>query len=375
MAQDKGTGSRTAGMGRVLAGGLAVLLAIILFSALRSQRVYHSYEVQTQISQGGDTSVYYVVLPYGLARYSSNGAALYDREGGQIWNQTYNMDEPIACAGDAYFAVGGRSANTVYVFDEVGQCGRITTDAPLQDLKISDQGVVAALLADKDSNYIDLFDRTGTRLASIKAGMTATGYPQAMDIAPDGKRLAAAYLKVDEGKIQTKVVFYSFEDPDEEHEIYSEVFDGLCPKAAYLNDTQAAFFFENGLRMFESGAQTQMTAQVDFEEEIRSVFTSAQKAGVIFRDPDAPEKFRVQMYDSRGRLSSDFSFELEYHKVSCKGEILIVYNDTQAQSFSPGGHKRMDIVFDETVTSIMPSWEQGRYWVAGESSLSEIRVK
>ena len=46
---------------------------------------------------------------------------------------------------------------------------------------------------------------------------------------------------------------------------------------------------------------------------------------------------------------------------------------TQAFAFS--GQKKLDISFDEPVTSIMPSWEQGRYWVAGESSLSEIKVQ
>lgn len=359
----------------MLIAGLLILMAIILFSVIRSRSLYTSFEVETRIAGGGDSSVCCILLPYGLVRYTSNGTALTGKEGNQIWNQTYSMNEPIACAGENWFAVGDRGSNSIFVFGEMGQCGRITTDAPIQDLQISNQGVIAALLSDKDSNYIELFDRTGNHLASIKASMTGTGFPQSMDISPDGKSLAVSFLKVDAGRLQTRAVLYSFQQQDGEHEIYAETADGLCPKVEFLDNTQAGFFFENGWKVLESGQNAGKAAEMSFQDEICSVFTGNQKMGFIFRNPDESGQYRVEMYDARGRLSSQFYFDLDYTRVFSGKDSLIVYNDTQAQAFTFSGQKKLDIRFDEPVTSIMPSWEQGRYWVAGESSLSEIKAK
>ncbi len=375
MADDSSSIGLSSGARRMLIAGLLILLVIILFSVIRSRSLYTSFEVKTQIAGGGDSSVCCMLLPYGLVRYSSNGVALTDKEGSQVWNQTYSLDEPVACAGEIWFAVGGRGSNSIFVFGEIGQCGRITTDAPIQDLRISDQGVVAALLSDKDSNYIDLYDKAGNHLASIKASMTGTGYPQAMDISPDGKSLAVSFLKVDTGRLQTRAVLYSFHQQEGEHEVYAETVDGLCPKVEFLANTQAGFFFENGWKVLETGETAEKAAEMSFQDEICSVFTGDQKLGFIFRNQDDSGQYRVEMYDAHGRLSSQFFFDFDYTRVFCGKDSLIVYNDTQAQAFAFSGQKKLDISFDEPVTSIMPSWEQGRYWVAGESSLSEIKVQ
>lgn len=84
-----------------------------------------------------------------------------DKSGNLIWTQTYEMTSPAIAVSDPYVAVGDIGANTIYIFNEYGQLGRINTDVPIQEIRISAQGVIAAVLSDSATNYINLYDKQG----------------------------------------------------------------------------------------------------------------------------------------------------------------------------------------------------------------------
>ena len=177
--------------------GLLVMVGVLVYALVKNNRVSGSYEVVTSLSRGDDTSVYYQIMRKGMIRYSKDGMAMTDKSGNLIWTQTYEMTSPAITVSDPYVAVGDIGANTIYIFNEYGQLGRINTDVPIQEIKISAQGVIAAVLSDSATNYINLYDKQGNVLGSIKASLQNTGYPLAIALSSDATRLLASYLCMD----------------------------------------------------------------------------------------------------------------------------------------------------------------------------------
>ena len=113
--------------------GLLVMVGVLVYALVKNNRVSGSYEVVTSLSRGDDTSVYYQIMRKGMIRYSKDGMAMTDKSGNLIWTQTYEMTSPAIAVSDPYVAVGDIGANTIYIFNEYGQLGRINTDVPIQE--------------------------------------------------------------------------------------------------------------------------------------------------------------------------------------------------------------------------------------------------
>ena len=373
---DRSGGSRPARPGQaVLAAGLILLGAILLFALFKNNQVYKSYEVQEQFSRGGDVSVIYRVVDAGILGCGSNGVAMTGRDGSELWDQTYDMSSPVLACSGSYAAVGDRGGAGIYIFDAQGQCGSLTADEPLQDIRISEQGVAAAVLSDSSSSYINLYDKTGKLLVSIKATLGDTGYPQTLALSPDGTYLAVSYLDLSKGKVRTQLKFYNFSEGASEKEIYSETIDGICPRIEYLSGTKAAVFKEKGCSIYSMGDKASKDKEIDFEEDIRSIFTVSGRIGFIFSNSDEKGKYRIRTYDSSGSEGRSIYFDLDYMNVSAAGDNIVVYNDTRAQGFRFSGRQIFDGTFESGIISMMPGWDSGTYWVVDDNNMSLIKVK
>lgn len=201
-----------------IAAGVLILAVVLVYALVKNNKVVSSYEVVTSMSRGDDTSVYYCMMRKGMVKYSKDGVAMTNKSGTVLWNQTYEMASPTMTSAGDYVAVGDIGANTIYICNEYGQLGRVSTDVPIQEIQISEQGVVAAVLSDTSSNYINLYDKQGNSLGSIKASLENTGYPLAIALSPDASKLAVSYLIVKSGSMQSRIVSYDFSDV-EGHEL------------------------------------------------------------------------------------------------------------------------------------------------------------
>ena len=55
--------------------------------------------------------------------------------------------------------------------------------------------------------------------------------------------------------------------------------------------------------------------------------------------------------------------------------MMILYNDEEMLIYQVGGRVRFRGTFNTAVTSVMPSWEDGLYWLIDDQSLREIRIR
>ena len=357
-----------------IAAGVLILAVVLVYALVKNNKVASSYEVVTSMSRGDDTSVYYRMMRKGMVKYSKDGVAMTNKSGTVLWNQTYEMASPTMTSAGDYVAVGDIGANTIYIFNEYGQLGRVSTDVPIQEIQISEQGVVAAVLSDTSSNYINLYDKQGNSLGSIKASLENTGYPLAIALSPDASKLAVSYLIVKSGSMQSRIVFYDFSDVEGDHLLDTQELEGLYPKAAFLDSREVVLFGEKGFVLYQADSK-KIETQENFESEINSVFCTNQKLGFIFKNEDDNGKYRMEIYNKAGKKSSTYYFDLDYSGLTADDDEVILYNDEEMLIYQMGGRVRFRGTFNTAVTGVMPSWEDGLYWLIDDQSLREIRIR
>lgn len=357
-----------------IAAGVLILAVVLVYALVKNNKVASSYEVVTSMSRGDDTSVYYCMMRKGMVKYSKDGVAMTNKSGTVLWNQTYEMASPTMTSAGDYVAVGDIGANTIYIFNEYGQLGRVSTDVPIQEIQISEQGVVAAVLSDTSSNYINLYDKQGNSLGSIKASLENTGYPLAIALSPDASKLAVSYLIVNSGSMQSRIVSYDFSDVEGDHLLDTQELEGLYPKAAFLDSREVVLFGEKGFVLYQPDSK-KIETQENFESEINSVFCTDQKLGFIFKNEDDNGKYRMEIYNKAGKKSSTYYFDLDYSGMTADDDEVILYNDEEMLIYQMGGRVRFRGTFNTAVTGVMPSWEDGLYWLIDDQSLREIRIR
>ena len=357
-----------------IAAGVLILAVVLVYALVKNNKVASSYEVVTSMSRGDDTSVYYCMMRKGMVKYSKDGVAMTNKSGTVLWNQTYEMASPTMTSAGDYVAVGDIGANTIYIFNEYGQLGRVSTDVPIQEIQISEQGVVAAVLSDTSSNYINLYDKQGNSLGSIKASLENTGYPLAIALSPDASKLAVSYLIVKSGSMQSRIVAYDFSDVEGDHLLDTQELEGLYPKAAFLDSREVVLFGEKGFVLYQADSK-KIETQENFESEINSVFCTNQKLGFIFKNEDDNGKYRMEIYNKAGKKSSTYYFDLDYSGMTADDDWVILYNDEEMLIYQMGGRVRFRGTFNTAVTGVMPSWEDGLYWLIDDQSLREIRIR
>lgn len=357
-----------------IAAGVLILAVVLVYALVKNNKVASSYEVVTSMSRGDDTSVYYCMMRKGMVKYSKDGVAMTNKSGTVLWNQTYEMASPTMTSAGDYVAVGDIGANTIYIFNEYGQLGRVSTDVPIQEIQISEQGVVAAVLSDTSSNYINLYDKQGNSLGSIKASLENTGYPLAIALSPDASKLAVSYLIVKSGSMQSRIVSYDFSDVEGDHLLDTQELEGLYPKAAFLDSREVVLFGEKGFVLYQADSK-KIETQENFESEINSVFCTNQKLGFIFKNEDDNGKYRMEIYNKAGKKSSTYYFDLDYSGMTADDDEVILYNDEEMLIYQMSGRVRFRGTFNTAVTGVMPSWEDGLYWLIDDQSLREIRIR
>ena len=354
--------------------GLLVMVGVLVYALVKNNRVSGSYEVVTSLSRGDDTSVYYQIMRKGMIRYSKDGMAMTDKSGNLIWTQTYEMTSPAIAVSDPYVAVGDIGANTIYIFNEYGQLGRINTDVPIQEIRISAQGVIAAVLSDSATNYINLYDKQGNVLGSIKASLQNTGYPLAIALSSDATRLLASYLCMDGSTVKTRVISYNFSDTQSKHVIDTLELEELYPKIEFLENNKAVMFGEKSFVLYNTDTK-EITAQQTFENEISSVFCSDQKIGFIFKASDENGQYYMEIYNKAGRKNSSVYFDFDYEGINVYDDEVILYNSQEMAVYQMNGRLKFTSTLNTSVTNIMASWESGMYWLVDDQSLREIHIK
>ena len=153
-------------------------MAVVCVKIFLDKRVYENYEVTKTIKMGEVEKCKFYAYGDGVLRYSNDGIS-YMIGDETVWNQAFEMKQPVVDMCADYMAIADLEGTTVYIYDKNGQQGEIQTEYPILDIEVAGQGVVAAITKSDIANQIEFYDKDGTNIAKGQTVLSGDGCPVA----------------------------------------------------------------------------------------------------------------------------------------------------------------------------------------------------
>lgn len=357
----------------VLAAVAAVLVMQWKNKIYTDSVVVSSVEITTQPNAA--------IVPFSgcILSYSKDGANCIDAKGKAVWNETFEMQNPMIDVCQNVAAIGDYNGRNIYVMDTNGILGKITTNKPLRNFCVSANGVVAAVLDDAEVTLIYLYDTEGRELVHFRTTMEESGYPFSVSISPDGKLVCVSYLFVNSGEMKSSVAFYNFGAVGQNNtDNYVSGYDYLDVVVGYTRflDTKTAFAVSDDRIMFFSGAQKPVSiAECLLSEEVQQIYYGQDYVGLIFISTDSSNRYRLDVYNKSGQLSRSIDFDIEYSDVVFAEDQIIIYNESECRIYNMNGVQKYAGLFEKAVYTLIPTTSSYKYVVVTADSIDTIELK
>ena len=293
--------------------------------------------------------------------YSKDGMSCLDSKGGALWNQTFEMQNPMVSVCGHVAAVGDYNGRTIYVVNSGGQMGTVNTNLPIRKICVSESGVVAAVLDDADVTRILLYDGnedTETSIVELKA---------------------ISYLYVDSGDMKTTVAFFNFgevgRNQSDNYVSGYDYLDTIVPFVQFMNNNTAFGISDDRIVFFEGSEKPANIATAFLEEEVQGVYYNESYVGVVFVNQTGESAYRMDVYGASGNKVHSLFFDIEYSDIILNRDQIILYNDLECQICNIGGVDKFTGEFEKPVTLLVPTSSVYRYVAVTGSSIDTIELK
>lgn len=321
------------------------------------------------------------LLPFSghLLSYSKDGANCMDTKGNAVWNQTFEMQNPMVDICQNVVAIGDYNGRTIYVMDTTGSLGSITTNRPVRDFCVAANGVVAAVLDDTNVTLICLYDAKGNELVRFRTTMKESGYPVSVSISPSGELVCVSYMFVDSGHMKSSVAFYNFGAVGQNNtDNYVSGYDYLneIVPLTYFLDNRSVFAVSDDRIMFYGGTQKPVSvAETLISEEVRGVYYGNEYIGIVFNSTQGNHRYRLDVYHKSGAFQQSIEFDIEYTNILFHEDQIIIHNESECCIYNNKGIQKYDGMFNKSALVLIPLSGHYRYMVVTPDSIDTIELK
>ena len=362
---------------------LFVLAAVAVVAVISyigwKNKVYTDYEIIQQNVWERSSEAKSMNLGGTLFTYSNDGMNCTDTKGKIIWNQTYEMQNPMIRTCQKTVAVGDYNGRKIYVSNTQGTLGTIETTMPIRDFCVSSNGIVAAVLDDSTVTAIYLYSTAGEQLAYFKTTMSKSGYPIAIDISDDGCQVAISYIKAEDGKVSSSIGFYNFSSVGQNYTDnlvsgygYSSA---VVPLIHFMGNDTVFAVADNRLMFFKGKQKPESLADILISEEIQSVFYDDKHVGLVFYNTAADTTYRVEIYDTNAKKVSEIAFNMEYNDILFDQSGVIIYNENDCIMYDWDNRLKYQGAFKDQVTCFVPSGNIARHTLITDDTIQLIELQ
>ena len=353
------------------------VLGTLVYVQMKNQ-IYTSYAILSSVVRqqyDGSTCLSY---GNGFLSYSGDGISYTDAKGNAVWNQAYEMQEPLIRVAGTRVAAADYNGHIIYSIAHDGSYTEIDTNLPIREIAVSESGTVAAVLEDTNITWIYLYSTLGETIAYLRTTMPNSGYPSALALSPDGSLLAVSYLTVDNGKAKSSVAFYNFSAIGQNYVDNfvsgSDYADAVIPFLAFLDNDTSFAVADNRLVIYGGGQRPKSAADVLLNEEIQSVFYNSTHIGLVFLDTTGQGKYRLDVYNTSDQVDAVLYFDMDYKDIVLRNDNIIIYNETQCLLANMNGVERFKGDFEKPYFLFTPL-SGNRYLAVAQDSIDTIEMK
>lgn len=363
----------------VLVVGVIAAAAIVVVIQMKN-RVFGEYQVISSVTRESISNATIRALGENILIYSSDGASCINRKGETLWNQTFEIQDPIIAICQNIAAIGNYNGRTIYLMNTEKTIGEIDTKMPIRNFAVSAGGIVAAVLDDTaDITWIYLFDSSGNTLAYFKTTMKDSGYPVGITISDNGYLVSVSYLYMDNGMMRSSVAFYNF-GPVGQNEIDNFVSsydytDTIVPFVKFLNNEKAVAVADNRLVFYEGNQKPVSIADVLLDGRIEGVYYGSGYVALVYNDVTGNALYKADIYNDSGKLEDTLMLNLQFSDILFHKDKVIVYNEQECLVHTIGGMDNFNGKFNKQALTLIPAAASYEYVIVTPDSIDTIELK
>lgn len=317
-------------------------------------RTFSGYKVQAELDlANSDERTVYKKCGKGYLKCAGDGITFFDSKG-VIWAETYEMTQPLLDVCGEYSTVADLKGSDVYIYDGSGLVNRLSVSQPILEVEISKQGVVAVATNDGTSNYITVMDKEGTELITAKSVFSSSGYLMDISLSEDGSALAAAFLYISEGTLQSKVVFYDFTGEGGISAGFNQYQDTVITTVEFINANTVCAVGDNAFTIY----RVQSVPEIIYEDlnlqwEIQSLFFGESKVGLVVEDESNDSNYTIKVFNASGTEIVSQGTDFAFTNADFAGNHVLLYSANDCEMYSFWGIKRFTYTFDERIEYLL----------------------
>ena len=361
-------------------GVIVIAIAVVLVMRLIDGYVFTSYSVTGSLKREDIESSGYIAYGDGYIRYSNDGAAYYTAKGKALWNQTYSMQKPQVKICEDCVAIGDINGNTIYIFNKNGNIGKVDTSLVISQIEVAANGAVAAVLEDNEANYINMYDKEGNKIYSVKTTLAGDGYPLDISISNDSAKLIASYVYVSGEEIKTNVVFYNFSEvgQNETERVvggFNHYNDVLVGDVQFLSNNIAVAVGENVISIYKIKEYPSLEKEIQIDNTIDRVFFGTDYIGLVLDNSDSGELYKMVVYNFSGSKVCEAEFGTQVDNIQFDGSSVVMNNSTSFSVFNLKGKNVANMSFDMPASKVLPTGTRGEYILINTKYIQNIKLK
>lgn len=356
-----------------------ILAVVIAYFTYERTKVYSNLECVNSVAFSTSESASITEFAGSILSYSKDGAQSTDSEGNLLWNQTFDMQNPMSsiCGNTVAFADYGGSV--IYVQTKDAEGYEINTDMPIRKITVSDKGIVAAILEDVNVTWIYLYDSNGEQIACFRTTMENSGYPVDFDISPSGELVGVSYYYLDIGDVKSSVAFYNFGDVGQNNiDNYVSGYnykDSLVPIVRFLSNSNVFALSSERLTIYKGAQKPVSNQEIFLSEDVLSVFYDEPYIGVVFRNNDGDSEYRLVVYSADGEKLSEKEFDFDYSAVVFGNGQYALYGNTDVCISTVNGKVKFEKQYGKSVRLMIPTASPTKYVIVTDSSIDTVQMK
>ena len=311
--------------------------------------------------------------------YSNDGMKCVNEKGDVIWNETFQMQNPMIDISGDVVGIADYNGSMIYMMNKSGKLGTINTGMPIRKFCVSAKGLAIAILDDSDITPIHIYDTSGNTVAYFSTSMRNSGYPIDIAITESGYVVAVSYLYVDNASYKTDVAFYNFGEVGQNQTdnlvsgyTYS---NAIVPEIRFIDNSNAVAVADNRL-MFYTGDQKPISSgEVLVEDEIAAVYYGEQYVALVFNNTGEGDRYTVNIYDRNGKIKDTISFNIMYEDILITGNHIVVYSSDECLVHVIGGIDKYNGPLEGGVLALLPTGVNYRYVLVTNESIQTVELK
>ncbi len=356
---------------------IIIAIASVLIYLLVSLQTYTKVRVSDTYSSKGASDNSYVQFLNGVVKYSKDGIAYVDQTGKEMWNQSYQIKNPMLDVNNKSVAVADKEGNDILIFQEEGLKGEVHTTMPIERISVSEQGIVSAILKSESAMKIMCYDTAGNVLVEHKTTLAGSGYPVDISLSADGNLMQVMYLYTQKGQLVSRLHYYNFGTAGEEkadHQVAAKNYKNTILANGFFIDAETSVAVGDNLLVIYNGKdKPKQTASIKMDKEIKSVFHSEKYVGLILKN-QGKTGYELRLYDKNGKvvLSKDFKGDYKHVKI-CNNQV-IMYDGKNCNIFMKNGIQKFKGEMDNNILEIFPISGVNRYVVMTVNGMEKVRL-